>query len=156
MGQAIYCGTRLSISQKSPMKPKYRIILGISVLISLIFVAPALSIFQSITSDPMGWQAGVSLNSTIAWFATIVVGYGFLMFQNVLAVFGIIFIKKSRRAAFWLLVLPGFIGIVLGLVSLGLLIAFDAEWPASWPINVVLLAPPITAFVIGRRIRQTK
>ena len=138
------------------MNRKYRIILGIGVFLTIFFLAPALSIFQSITSEPMSFQAGISTESTIVWFAVIVLGYGYLVFQNILAIFAIIFIKKSRRAAFWLLSFPGFIGILGGLLWLGLLIAFDAEFPASWPLNAVLLIPPTTAFVIGRKIRHAK
>ncbi len=138
------------------MKRSYKIALIIAILISLLFIAPALSVFQSISSDPFGWQAGFAINSTILWAATIIIGYGYLLFQTLLAIFGLFFGHKTRRKAFWLLVLPGFIGILLGLMWLGLFIAIDPEWPASWPVPAVLLAPPTTAFIIGRRLRRKK
>ena len=138
------------------MTKKYRIILGLTLLLTAIYFAPVASVFTSIVSEPFGWQAGISNESTIVWAAAIVLGYGYLILQNILAVFAMIFIKKSKRAAFWLLVLPGFIGILLGLLWLGLFIAFDAEFPSSLPVNFLLLAPPVTAFIIGRKIRHKK
>ncbi len=138
------------------MNRKYRIILAVSIFISILFIAPALSIFQSISSDPFGWQAGFAVNSTILYAAAIILGYGYLLFQNFLAFFGLFLKPKSTKKAFWLLVLPGFIGILLGITWLILFISIDPEWPASWPITAVLLIPPTTAFVIGKLLRKKK
>lgn len=138
------------------MKLSYKIALIISILLSVLYFAPAYGVFQSITNDPSGWQAGIDYNSTIAWFAVITVGYGFLLLQTVLAIFALLFSVKSRRPAFWLLLFPGFVGILLGLISLGLFVSYDAEWPASWPIIAVLIIPPTTAFVIGKMLRRVK
>ena len=136
------------------MNRNYRIVLGISIFITLFFLAPALSIFESISSEPFGWQAGIDNNSTILYAVTIIIGYGYLLFQNFLAIFGLFLKPKSRTKALWLLVIPGFIGILLGIMWLYLFISIDPEWPSSWPITAVLLIPPTTAFVIGRRIRK--
>lgn len=138
------------------MKLSYKIALFLSILLSIAYFAPAFGVFQSITSDPSGWQAGIDVSSTIAWFAVITVGYGFLVLQTLLALFALLFSVKSRRPAFWLLLFPGFIGILLGLISLGLFITYDAEWPSSWPVIAVLIVSPTVAFIIGKLLRRVK
>jgi len=138
------------------MKLSYKIALFISILLSIAYFAPAWGVFQSITNDPTGWQAGIDVNSTIVWFAVVTIGYGFLLLQTVLALFALLFSIKSKRPAFWLLLLPGILGILLGLIGLGLFAKYDAEWPASWPLIAVLIVPPSTAFVVGKLIRRAK
>jgi len=138
------------------MNRNYRIALGISIFISILFIAPALSVFESISSDPFGWQAGIATNSTILYAVTIIIGYGYLILQNFLAFFGLFLKPKSTTKALWLLVIPGFIGILLGILWLILFILIDPEWPASWPLTAVLLIPPITAFVVGMGVRRKK
>ena len=132
------------------MNRNYRVALGISIFITLFFIAPALSIFTSISTDPFGWQAGIATDSTILYAVAIIIGYGYLLFQNFLAFFGLFLKPKSKTKALWLLVIPGLIGILLGILWLVLFILIDPEWPSSWPITAVLLIPPVTAFVIGR------
>jgi hypothetical protein len=136
------------------MKLINRILLILSITLSIIYLAPALNVFSSITTDPQGWQAGVDTNSTLIWFIVITLGYGFLIFQTFLAILGLFWGFKKRKAAFWLLLLPGFIGMVFGLIWLGLFMAFDAEWPASWPLIAVLIITPTVAYIVGMIIRK--
>lgn len=139
---------------KNKMKLSYKIALIIGILISITYAGPALSVFHSITSDPTGWQLGISISSTIVWFATVTLGYGYLLLQNILAFFGLFFAAKSKRKAFWLLVAPGFVGILLGTLWLGLFIAYEVEWPASWPLPTIMIIVPLAAFIIGKRLRK--
>jgi hypothetical protein len=135
------------------MKTFFKIILILGLLLSIIYLPSALNALFSITDDPAGWQGGIDGNSTIAWFAIISVGYGYLSLQTLLAVFGLMFGFQKRKAAFWLLLLPGIFGIILGLIWLLLLISFDAEWPSSWFVAFVLIVPPAIAFSTGTFIR---
>lgn len=135
------------------MKAIFRIILVFGILLSISYLPSALNAFHTITDDPGGWQGGVDGNSTIIWFAIILIGYGYLSIQTILALFGLIFGFKRRKAAFWLLQLPGLFGVILGLLWLFLLIMFDAEWPSSWFVAFILIVPPATAFATGKFIR---
>lgn len=135
------------------MKILFKIILAIGILLSLSYLPSALNAFYSITENPEGWQGGVSETSTWVWFGIIIMGYGFLTLQTLLAFFGFVFGFKNRKAAFWLLSLPGIFGIILGLLWLLLLIKFDVEWPSSWLVAFILLLPPVIAFVTGKYIR---
>ncbi len=136
------------------MKALFRIILLISILLGISYLPAAVNAFFTITDDPGGWQGGVNTHSTIAWFAIIVIGYGYLSIQILLALFGLVFGFKRRKGAFWLLQLPGLFGVILGLLWLFLLIMFDAEWPSSWFVAFILFFPPLIAFATGLLIRR--
>jgi len=136
------------------MKLFNRVLLILSILASIVYFPAALNIFISITSDPEGWQAGVNMGSTITWFIVITFGYGFLVFQTFLALLGLFFGFRKRKAAFWLLLLPGFVGIILGLIWLGLFMAFDLEWPTSWNVVAILIIPPTITYFVGRFVRK--
>jgi hypothetical protein len=136
------------------MKTIFKIILAIGILLSISYLPSAFNALHTITDDPGGWQGGVDNNSTIAWFAIIIIGYGYLSIQTLLAIFGWLFGFKRRKAAFWLLKLPGLFGLILGLLWLVVLIMFDAEWPSSWFVAFILIVPPTTAFTTGMFIRR--
>jgi hypothetical protein len=135
------------------MKTFFRVIVLLTILLSISYLPSAFHAFNSITKDPEGWQGGVNENSTLAWFVIIVIGYGYLSIQTLLAVFGLFFGFKKRKAAFWLLMLPGIIGLVLGLTWLILLALYDLEWPSSWFVAFILLFPPFIAFISGTYVR---
>ena len=135
------------------MKILFKIILVFGILLSISYLPSAFNAFHTITENPEGWQGGVDETSTLIWFGIIIIGYGFLTLQTVLAVFGFIFGFKKRIAAFWFLTLPGIFGIVLGLLWLFLLMKFDIEWPSSWFVAFILLFPPTAAFASGKYIR---
>jgi hypothetical protein len=135
------------------MKVLFRILLLYAVLLSISYLPAALNAFYTITDDPEGWQGGIDNDSTMVWFAIIVIGYGYLAFQTLLALFGLLFAFKRRLGALWLLVLPGIIGVLFGLVWLYLLMNYDIEWPSSWFVAVVLLVPPFIAFISGIVVR---
>lgn len=136
------------------MKSFLKIILILAVIINILYFFPAFNVFASITQYPGEWQAGIDTNSTIVWFVVIVMGYGYLYLQSFLALLGLLFGFKSRKAAYWLLLLPGFIGILLAIIWLVLFIMFDAEWPASWQVVSILFISPIVAYFTGRFIRK--
>lgn len=136
------------------MKNFLRIILILSIGLNLFYFIPAFDVFTSITQYPEEWQAGVDMNSTITWFIVITIGYGYLFLQTFLALLGLLFGFKRRKAAYWLLLLPGFIGIVLSLIWLVLFIKFDVEWPSSWQVVTVLIISPIISYFVGRLIRK--
>ena len=94
------------------------------------------------------------MNSTIVWFATITLGYGYLYILSILAIFGLTIGFKSRKAAFRLLVGPGFTGILLAVIWLVLFILFDAEWPASWQVVAIPFVTPTIAYISGRFVRK--
>ena len=136
------------------MKIIVRILLLAAIALSISFLPSALSAFYSISGDPAGWQGGIDEKSTLVWFVIITLGYGFLAVQTFLALLGILFGFGNRIAAFWLLLFPGMVGFILGLIWLILLMLFDAEWPNSWMVAVILLLPPFVAWLSGRFIRK--
>lgn len=136
------------------MKNFLRIILLLSIIINIFYFVPAFNVFSSITKYPEEWQAGVDMNSTITWFVVITIGYSYLFLQTFLAVLGSIFAFKRRKAAYWLLLLPGFIGLTLSLIWFILFIKFDIEWPASWQVVTVLAISPLIGYFTGRYIRK--
>ena len=136
------------------MKIFLRIILILSIGLNFFYFIPAIDVFISITQYPEEWQAGVDMNSTIAWFIVITIGYGYLFLQTFLALLGLLFGFNRRRAAYWLLLLPGFIGIVLSILWLVLFINFDVEWPSSWQVVTVLIISPVISYFVGRLIRK--
>lgn len=140
------------------MKILFRILLLLAILLSIRFLPSAFTAFLTITSEPESWQGGVDGDSTIIWFAIIIVGYGYLSMQTLLAIFGLLFGFNGRKAAFWLLVLPGIFGFLLGLLWLVLLMIYDIEWPDSWFVAVVLVVPPFVALFSGivSRVRTLK
>jgi hypothetical protein len=136
------------------MKNLLKILLILSLVLNLLYLLPAYTVFHSISTYPQEWQGGIDMNSTIVWFATITLGYTYLYFLSLLAIFGIIFGFKRRKAAFRLLLLPGFIGIVFAGIWLVLFIMFDAEWPASWQVVAVPFVTPLFAYISGRFVRR--
>ncbi len=118
------------------------------------YLPSALSAFYSISGDPMGWQGGINETSTLVWFFIITLGYGFLAFQTFLAILGLLFGFGNRLAAFWFLLFPGMIGIVLGIIWTVLLMLFDAEWPDTWFVAAILFIPPFVAWMSGRFVRK--
>ncbi len=136
------------------MKNFLRIILLLSIIINIFYFVPAFNVFSSITKYPEEWQAGVDMNSTITWFVVITIGYSYLFLQTFLAVMGSIFGFERRKAAYWLLLLPGFIGLILSLIWFILFIKFDIEWPASWQVVAVLAISPLIGYFTGRFIRK--
>ena len=79
------------------MKIVFRIILIIGILVSITYLPAALNGFYSITEEPEGWQGGVDGKSTLIWFVIIILGYGYLLFQTVLALFGLLFGFGKRK-----------------------------------------------------------
>ena len=136
------------------MKYILKILLFLAILITVGYLLPAFNVFTSITQTPAEWQGGISVNSTIVWAITIIIGYSYLMLQSLLGLFGLLFAFKKRRAAFWLLLLPGFLGILLAIIWLVLFILFDAEWPASWQVVAVPFAAPLLAYINGLFVRK--
>lgn len=136
------------------MKTFLRILLILTIVLNIFYFIPAINVFISITQYPEEWQAGIDMNSTITWFIVITIGYGYLFLQSFLAFLGLLFGFKRRRAAFWLLLLPGFIGIVFSLIWLLLFINFDAEWPSSWRVVTILIISPVIGYFTGRYIRK--
>ncbi len=136
------------------MKNLLKIVLILTIVLNAFYFIPAFNVFTSITQYPEEWQAGIDMNSTITWFVVITVGYGYLFLQTFLALLGLLFGFNRRKAAYWLLLLPGFIGIVLSLIWLALFIKFDVEWPSSWQVVTVLIISPVISYFIGRLIRK--
>ena len=136
------------------MKTLLRILILLAIIISILYLFPAFHVFTSITTYPSEWQGGIDMNSTIVWFVVATFGYGYLLLQSVLALFGLIFGFKRRKAAYWFFLLPGLLGIISSLICLGLFIAFDASWPASWIVVAILFVLPIFTFFTGRHIRK--
>lgn len=137
------------------MKIFIRLLLLIGILISIVYAPSALVAFDSITSDPEGWQGGLDHQSTLIWFVIIVIGYGYLFFQTILAIFGFLFAFKRRKGAFWFLIVPGMTGIIFGILWTVLLVLFDLEWPNSWPTVMILLACPFLSYLSGLLLRKT-
>jgi hypothetical protein len=135
--------------KKNNMKIIFRILIIAAIVLNIIYMAPALTVFNSITAYPSEWQAGIDVNSTIVWFVVITLGYGYLCILSLLAIFGIFFGFSRRKGAFWFLVLPGMTGIVLAIIWLVLFIIFDAEWPTSWPVIAIPFVLPLIAYSAG-------
>jgi len=136
------------------MKIVFRILIIVAIILNILYLAPALTVFSSITTYPSEWQAGIDANSTIVWFVVITLGYGYLCFQSLLAIFGILFGFSRRKGAFWFLVLPGMTGILLAIIWLALFLRFDAEWPASWPVVAIPFVLPLFAYSAGLYVRR--
>jgi hypothetical protein len=136
------------------MKIIFRILIIAAIVMNIIYLAPALTVFHSITAYPSEWQAGIDVNSTIVWFVVITLGYGYLCILSLLAIFGIFFGFGRRKGAFRFLVLPGMTGIVLAIIWLVLFILFDAEWPTSWPVIAIPFVLPLVAYSAGLFARK--
>jgi hypothetical protein len=136
------------------MKTIFRILIIAALILNILYLAPALTVFNSITAYPSEWQAGIDANSTIVWFVVITLGYGYLTFQSLLAFFGVFFGFSRRKGAWWLFVFPGMVGIILAIIWLALFYLFDAEWPASWPVVAIPFALPLIAYSAGLFVRR--
>jgi hypothetical protein len=124
------------------------------VIISLLSMIPAFMAFNSITNDPEGWMGGVSMETTLVWFALLFLGFGFLVIETFLAILGILFATKKRIGAFWLLKFPGSIGIILSVILLIIMIVYDIDWQNHLFVLLFIIIPSIFYFSYGNSIRK--
>lgn len=137
------------------MRTLLKILTLLSILSSFYMVIPAYVAFQSITKDPEGWMGGLSPETTIIWFAIIVLGFGFLTFVSVLALFGWLFGSNKRAAGFWLFKLPGILGIALTALLAITVFLWDIDWQNHLYITLLLFVPFLIYTIYGSYIRRT-
>lgn len=133
-------------------------ILNILVIVAIIFsivmmfsVYPA---FMSITSNPEGWMGGVDFNMTIVWFVLLFFGFGFLLIQTILAIFGVLLARKKRRGAFFLFKLPGIIGLIIATIITVCFVLYVIDWEKQAFILLYLIVPMVIYFIYGNSIRK--
>lgn len=131
-----------------------KIIVIITILLSSYTILPSYAAFNSITKKPDEWMGGINTETTIVWFAIIILGFGYLFLETFLALLGFIFSQKRRLGAFWLLKFPGFLGVLLTLLLTGLILLFDIDWQKHIYIITFILLPSIVYWVYGNNIRK--
>ncbi len=136
------------------MKSILKILTLLAIIASFYVLIPAFAAFKSITSDPEGWMGGVSAESTLVWFALIILGFGFLAFTSILALLGWIFGSTKRVAGFWLFKLPGIFGIILCIFLAIAMYFWDIDWRHHIYIVAFLLIPFIIYTLFGSYIRK--
>lgn len=137
------------------MKKVLRFITFIVILASLYALIPAYYAFKSITEDPEAWMGGISAETTIVWFALIFLGFGYLAFATLLALMGCLFGHSKRKAAFWLLKLPGILGVLLCVLLFTAFYLWDIDWISHVKVVVVLFLPFLIYFFYGNTIRKS-
>ena len=136
------------------MKTLLRIFTLLVILGSLYCMLPAFFAFKSITDDPEGWMGGVNPEATMVWFALIFLGFGYLAFATFLAMLGWLFGQSKRKAAFWLLKLPGILGMVLCVFLLFIFYQWDIDWAKHSFVFAFLIIPFGVYALYGHHIRK--
>lgn len=136
------------------MKVVLKVVVLLTILASFYILIPAFSAFKSITTDPEGWMGGISAESTLVWFAIIILGFGFLAFSNLLALIGWLFGSNSRVAGFWLFKLPGILGIILCSLLAVALYLWDIDWQGHFFVLLLILIPFAVFTLFGNHIRK--
>lgn len=136
------------------MKPILRILTPLAILGSLYLMLPAFTAFKSITGDVEAWMGGVSTETTMVWFATIFLGYGFLLLATLLALLGWLFASSKRVGAFWLLKLPGLLGIILCALLFVAFYLWDIDWDRHIRVVAFLMVPFLIYALYGHGIRK--
>ncbi|WP_420602852.1 hypothetical protein [Flagellimonas sp.] len=132
-----------------------KILTLLTILASFYLLVPAFAAFKSITTDPEGWMGGVSAETTMVWFAIIILGFGFLGFTSFLALMGWLFGNTKRIAAFWLFKLPGILGIVLSSFLALALYLWSIDWGRHIFVIALLIIPFIIYTLFGNHIRKS-
>jgi len=102
------------------------------------------------------WNGGINFEATLTELYILLIGGGFIGFISFLAVFGLGFAPKNRKSAFWLLVLPGFFGLLIAIVGIYFMtISYGSNWLEMGKYFIVaLVTPPILYFLIGIYFRK--
>jgi hypothetical protein len=130
------------------------ILIIVAIIESLVVMLPAYNAFISITSKPDEWMGGVDSNMTILWFVIIFFGFGFLLVQTVLAIFGVLFAREKRRGAFFLFKLPAIIGLIIAIIITICFVMYVLEWQKQGFVLLYLILPMVMYLIYGNSIRK--
>ncbi len=102
------------------------------------------------------WNGDINFEATLTDLYILLIGGGFIGFISFLAFFGLGFAPKGRKSAFWLLVLPGFFGLLIAIVGLYFMtVSYGPNWLERGKYFIVaLVTPPILYFLIGIYFRK--
>ncbi len=97
------------------------------------------------------WNGGINYEATLTDLYVFLVGGGFIGFATFLAFFGLGFAPRGRKSAFWLLILPGFFGLLIAIVGIYIMaVSYGTNWfEIGKYIIVALVTPPILYFLTG-------
>lgn len=136
------------------MKTINYLLLVLAILAGVYFSLTSFVIVQVISDDPTAWMGGISSDLTLFWAAAAVLGGGLLALATFLAIFGLFFGAKKRRAAFWLLKLPGLLAFIIALGVLVGLAVLMPDWPRAVGFPLGLGIPALVFFLVGSQFRR--
>ncbi len=103
------------------------------------------------------WNGGINFEATLTDLYVFLVGGGFIGFASFLALLGLGFAPRSRKSAFWLLVLPGFFGLLIAIAGIYFMtVSYGTHWLEMGKYFIVaLITPPILYLLTGIYFRKT-
>ena len=104
------------------MKTLLRILLFPTVIFGAWIAFRMFMMIQVITESPDTWDAGRGFDAVVVGVLVFGLGALALALVSFFGLFGALFAAKRRSGSFWLLVLPGAIGLILGLLVTGMLV----------------------------------
>lgn len=102
------------------------------------------------------WNGDVNFEATLTDLYLFLIGGGFTGLISFLAFFGLGLAPKNRKSAFWLLVLPGFFGLLIAIVGIYFMaVSYGPNWlEVGQYFIVALVTPPMLYFLIGIYFRK--
>ncbi len=103
------------------------------------------------------WNGGINFEATLTDLYVFLVGGGFIGLATFLAFFGLGFAPRGRKSAFWLLVLPGFLGLLIAIVGIYFMaVSYETNWLKIGKYFIIaLVIPPFLYFLTGIYFRKT-
>ena len=138
----------------SAMKTVNTLLLVLAILAGVYFSITSYVIVRSISDAPETWMGGASSEATLLWVASGLLGGGFLALATLLAIFGLIWGRNNRRAAFWLLKVPGVVAFIFALLVFAGLIALMPDWLKVIAYPLGLAIPTLLFWMAGTVYRK--
>lgn len=107
-----------------------------------------------IVEDPSNWDGGRGFDAVVHHLILLYLGGALILLISFLGLFGSFFGGSRRKGAWWLLVAPGFLGI---LMALGAIISLII-WQPNWEKYILLIGAflggiPLLFWLLGQLFR---
>jgi len=126
----------------------------LAIAFSLASIPSLFNDFKELTGNAENWIGPDKGTDTLIHFFIIIAAFVYLILQTIPAFFGWILAADSRKAAFGLLLLPGFIGLIVAGAMFGLLYKFDPLWQETWKVSAIIGIPAVIYVIAGQLILQ--
>jgi len=132
------------------MRPALKLILILAIGFSLASIPSLYHDYKDLIGQPEKWIGeNKGPDTTIHFFVTIA-AFLCLILQTIPACIGWVLAFEHRKAAFGLLLLPGFIGLIIAGAIFGLIYKFDPLWHQTWKLSAFIGLPALIYAIAGQ------